>query len=419
MTRPDNLAIARWACEVMGWPDDPVAVSVKRLGGGYSWHTSRVTAGRGSAIVRIAPHGGTVEPYSAADEAATIRAARGAGIPVPEVRAVDDGARFGTPASVQTDVAGTVVRPGHDVGAAEAEVYRTAFADTLAAIHTGMEPDRITITDSYRREIARSRAHYIRCAPSAHPGFEIGRWWLLANLPDDARPAVRCHGDYRLSNLLWSDVGRLAAVLDWERAWSGDPMCDVAFTRMFSGWCSIAGDAAKRYTATSGIAVDEDRLSYATPFERWRSLTSAMRGLNAYLHGRNDDDRLVRIGLAGEAGAWRLTPLLAETAASELVAAHPRLDYVSPVTTLGPQWDHVAQADSAALGASLDALEAVADELTRPILRTVAPEAAYGATHAAVMRALPERGAALLPHLQALALRATLRFEILEESGWH
>ena len=168
-----------------------------------------------------------------------------------------------------------------------------------------------------------------------------------------------------------------------------------------------------------GIAVDEDRLSYATLFERWRSFTSAMRGLNAYLDRRNDDDRLVRIGLAGEAGAWRLTPLLAEIAPGELLTAHPRLDYVSPVARLGPQWDYVAEADSAALGAALDALETVADELTTPILRTVNPEAAYSGTHAAIMSALPERGVALLPHLQALALRATLRFEILEESGWH
>jgi aminoglycoside phosphotransferase (APT) family kinase protein len=419
MAADDIHTIAEWACEVMEWPLDPATVEVVRLEAGYSWQTSRVRTDQGSVIVRVAPRGGTVEPYDAAAEAAVIGAAGIAGIPVPEILAVDEGERFGTPASMQTDVAGSVVRPGHEVAAGDAADYRTTFATTLAAIHTRMPVDGISIEESYRRKITDAVGHYTRCSPSAHPGFEIGRMWLLANVPGDDRPAVQCHGDYRLTNLLWSDVGRLAAVLDWERAWTGDPMCDVAFTRMFSGWCSIAGEAAAGYTAASGIEVDEDRLHYATLFERWRSFTAAMRGLNAYIGGRNDDERLVRIGLAGEAGAWHLTPLLAEVPANQGGAVHTQGEYVSPAANLGARWEHVAAADAAALGASLDALEAVADELTAPTLRVVDPEAAYRETHAAVLAALPERGAGLLPHLQALAMRATLRFEILEETGWH
>lgn len=419
MAEPDTRTIAQWACDVMAWPDDPGDVAVERLDAGYSWQTSRVRASRGNVIVRIAPHGGTVEPYDAAAEAAVIGAAQAAGVPVPDVLAVDEGERFGTSASMQSDAPGTVLRPGGEVATGAAEQYRTAFAETLAAIHTRMEPAAITIAEAYRGELARSVDHYMRCAASAHPGFEIGRLWLLANLPVDDRPAVQCHGDYRLTNLLWSDVGELAAVLDWERAWAGDPMCDVAFTRMFSGWCSIDGEATRRYQVVSGIEVDEERLEYATLFERWRSFTAAMRGLDAFLQGRNDDERLVRIGLAGEAGAWRLTSLLAELAMPIGEPVHLEAGYVSPTAMLGPQWGHVLEADAAALAASLDALAAIADTVTAPALAAVAPEAAFRDAQAAVLSAMPEHGAGLLPHLQALALRATLRFEILEEGGWH
>ena len=39
---------------------------------------------------------------------------------------------------------------------------------------------------------------------------------------------------------VWRD-GRIVALLDWERAFIGDPMADVAFTRLetLAGWCSV------------------------------------------------------------------------------------------------------------------------------------------------------------------------------------
>ncbi|MCP3975437.1 MAG: phosphotransferase family protein [bacterium] len=414
-----DSAIAQWVRDVLGWSAAVTDITVERLDGGYSWQTYRVTSGAESAIARIAPEGGTVDPYDADEEATVLTAARAASIPAPEVLAIDGGARFGTTAAIHTDLPGEAVRPGADINPDDASRYRTTFAETLASIHTSMPAEPISITEAYRAEIAASIDHYVRTTPCSQPGFDAGWQWLVANLPGDDRPAVQCHGDYRLSNLLWSRPGEMSAVLDWERAWTGDPMCDVAFTRLFSGWCSVEGPTAARYEAASGISVDEDRLNYAKLFERWRSYTSGMRGLAAYTEGRNDDDRLVRIGLAGEAGVWRLTRLLSELDTSNIEPSpHPQPEYRSLVAQLGSKWSHVIAADEAALTASIAALQAIAHPSTDDALSQSDPEAAYREAHAAIVATVPESGAEMLPVLQALSVRATLRFDLLEESQW-
>lgn len=52
---------------------------------------------------------------------------------------------------------------------------------------------------------------------------------------------VLLHGDYWPGNLLWND-GKLAAVIDWEEAERGDPLADVALSRLDICWAF--GDAA-------------------------------------------------------------------------------------------------------------------------------------------------------------------------------
>jgi aminoglycoside phosphotransferase (APT) family kinase protein len=46
--------------------------------------------------------------------------------------------------------------------------------------------------------------------------------------------AVIAHGDYRFGNCLTDpDVGRIAAVLDWELCTLGDPLADVGYLRVY------------------------------------------------------------------------------------------------------------------------------------------------------------------------------------------
>jgi aminoglycoside phosphotransferase (APT) family kinase protein len=59
-------------------------------------------------------------------------------------------------------------------------------------------------------------------------------------------PSVLLHGDFWPGNLLWKD-GQLVAVIDWEDAGLGDPLADVANSRLEILW-AFGLDAMLRFT---------------------------------------------------------------------------------------------------------------------------------------------------------------------------
>lgn len=286
------------------------------LSGGYSWRTYQVSGADGSSVVlRVAPRGGTLEPYDPLIEARALEASRGS-VPAPRVLAVERGHEpFGDPYLIESMAPGEVLRLSAVTDAGEREKYRTTFAGTLGVLHRDGDPsmlgDAETVGQALRVELARVAERYLRAAHWPRPGFEIGLRWLLTHLPDVDEPPAYCHGDYRFGNLAWTEPGRLGAVLDWERAWCGDPMADVAFTRLYSGWCAVDGSAVAEYER-AGRHVDESRVAYARRFERVRSYTASMLGSQAFLDGRSSDARLLDIGAAGDSGMTELVDWLAE-----------------------------------------------------------------------------------------------------------
>ncbi|WP_420620891.1 phosphotransferase [Candidatus Poriferisocius sp.] len=278
-------AVGRAVAEVMdGANPHP---RVERLSRGFSW----LTLGVDDVIVRVAPRGGPLDPYDPEVEAANLRRVEGV-VPAPRVLAVQPylDNPIGRPFGVHTRMPGRVLRLG-DVTERRPE-YTAAAAMALGQLHNLTAP--MTVAEGYDAELDRTEAVYRRAAPNRHPEFEAALAWLGANRPDCNEPAVWCHGDFRFANLSWTGPGELGGILDWERAWPGDPMCDVAFTRRFSGWCSIDD------SASYGHPLDQERLEYAARFERVRSFTASMRAIRAWLDGRSHDPRLLTIGRRGE-----------------------------------------------------------------------------------------------------------------------
>jgi aminoglycoside phosphotransferase (APT) family kinase protein len=272
--------------------------SVERLSGGYSWLTYAVRDAAGQElIVRVAPGGGTLEPYDPAVERLALE--RVAGL-LPAPKALLSGPDF----IVQSRSPGRVLRPRDVSDVTEQKRYGEAFARALGRLHTLIEA--ATIGEALASQLARARDLYERFALRRYPGFEHGLLWLEKRLPDDPRQARFCHGDYRFSNIAWTEPGVIGGVLDWERSEPGDPMADVAFTRLYSGWCSVAGPLIELYEAESALVVDEERVAYLVRFERLRSFTASMRGHRAFMEGRSTDPRLKEIGEAGEHGMEEL-----------------------------------------------------------------------------------------------------------------
>ena len=260
---------------------------VERLDRGFSWVTLAVD----DVIVRVAPMGGSLDPYHPEVEAANLRRVEGV-VPAPRVLAVQSEAHnpIGRPFGVHTRVPGQVLRLG-EVTERRPD-YIAAAALALGKLHSLSAP--VTVAEAYDAELDRTEAVYRRAAPDRHPQFEAALAWLRSHRPDCDEPAVWCHGDFRFANLSWTGPGELGGILDWERAWPGDPMCDVAFTHRFSGWCLI--DDSTDY----GHPLDQERLAYAARFERVRSFTASMRAIRAWLDGRSHDPRLLTIGRRGE-----------------------------------------------------------------------------------------------------------------------
>ena len=283
-------------------------VSAERLSGGYSWITLKVSfADASPVILRVAPLGGTVEPYDPAAEALRLRVAAGV-VRVPDVLGVCSLPNpIGRPFGVYSFLKGEVVRrPSHP------EPYRRKMAETLGALHGGVDASEVDpvegITAAYDAELARMAANYRRCW--RHLGIDAAFRWLGGHIPDCPLPPVLCHGDFRPANVLWYGPGELSGVIDWERAWVGDPLCDVAFSMHLGGWAAIEGLALEVYVRSGGAGLDAGRLSYALRFERVRSYISAMTGLSSLSSGRSDDRRLERIGASAQTGAWELVSWL-------------------------------------------------------------------------------------------------------------
>ena len=235
--------------------------------------------------------GGPLDPYDPQAEAANLRRVEGV-VPAPRVLAVQSEADnpIGRPFGVHTRVPGQVLRLG-DVTDRRPE-YVAAAAQALGKLHQLTAP--VTVSEAYDAELDHTEAVYRRAAPDRHPEFEAALDWLRSHRPDRSEPAVWCHGDFRFANLSWTEPGELGGILDWERAWPGDPMCDLAFTQRFSGWCIIAD------STDYGHPLDEERMEYAARFERVRSFTASMRAIRAWLDGRSHDPRLLTIGRRGE-----------------------------------------------------------------------------------------------------------------------
>ena len=228
-------------------PDEVAAALGRRLGGtvqdlrplsgGASRVTSSVRPARSDGdggtvrrlILQLDRGDGLAQGGRADAEAALLRAAHDAGVPVPSVVAVGDGVDDGLGAGwlVVERLEGEtiprkILRDPEWSGARRALTQQCARA--LAAIHT---IDPTSIEGLPARDPFRDPLPFLDALGEARPALELGVRWLEANrLPAGRRVTV--HGDFRTGNLLVGPDG-LRAVLDWELAHAGEAAEDIGW----------------------------------------------------------------------------------------------------------------------------------------------------------------------------------------------
>lgn len=107
------------------------------------------------------------------------------------------------------------------------------IAATLAYLHSKTRTNDASQVPDYVKMTRDSCAAWNKLTPKAPLSMtmDLSYAWLLAHpLPKD-RPYCIVHGDFGSHNMLVRD-GHLAAVVDWELAYIGDPADDLAQVRM-------------------------------------------------------------------------------------------------------------------------------------------------------------------------------------------
>jgi aminoglycoside phosphotransferase (APT) family kinase protein len=233
----DVAGVGAWFAERVPGLRPPL--TYERIAGGHSNLTYRVgDAGDGEWALRRPPLGKTLSSaHDMAREHRVVAALGGTPVPVaPVVGLCEDEAVNGAPFYVMEFVRGPVLR-----GTAEGEAafpdegarheIGMRVADTLAAIHA-VDPDAVGLGDLGRKEdyVARqlrrwygqwekSKTRELASIDSVHDR-------LAARIPAQAGVSI-VHGDYRLDNMILTDSGEVAAVVDWELCTLGDPLADL------------------------------------------------------------------------------------------------------------------------------------------------------------------------------------------------
>lgn len=267
--------------------------AVWRLGGAERRHR---------LVLRRAPASEIVQT-TREDEFHLLRALAGTGLPVPRAFWLDRHGRWlKRPAMVLERCAGRddrfLLTGRNRTGlSVEARVsLAREFTDALAQIHcldigtldlpsrmlSGSDPE--ALLDAQERECL---AH--EDAPAVE--LRVAAWWLRDNVPPPVERPVLVHGDFRPANIL-VDGGRMSAILDWELAFIGDPVADLAWhlapyyrAEHFIDGHWTPRDFIRRYEQASGTRVDPERLRYWIVFSHYKLAGMAQAAIGAFLGG--------------------------------------------------------------------------------------------------------------------------------------
>ncbi|GHO85810.1 phosphotransferase [Dictyobacter formicarum] len=198
-------------------------------------------------------------PQIAADEFKLLQILHAGGLATPAPYYLDQsGAIFATPYVVIEYIEGeTIFAP------ALAPVLIPQLATHLASIHA---LDCTQLDLSFLPDIQQAYSDRLRVRP-ATPDASLSegriRDALEASWPPHQRnTSALLHGDFWPGNILWKDR-QLAAIVDWEDAALGDPLADLANSRLEILW-AFGREAMEDFTQhyQSLNAIDYDNLPY-------------------------------------------------------------------------------------------------------------------------------------------------------------
>jgi aminoglycoside phosphotransferase (APT) family kinase protein len=177
--------------------------------------------------------------HIARDEYRLLTSLYQSGLPVPRPVFVGDSAAIlGRPFIVTEFVEGsTEFTPG------DVHTYLQQLADCLVQIHS------VSIRERQLDFLPAAGETFPSEEAACHSGFDIEhvrRVLARHDRGETCSQKVLLHGDYWPGNILWKDEA-IVAVIDWEDAAVGDPLRDLANTRLELNW-AFGHDAMHEFT---------------------------------------------------------------------------------------------------------------------------------------------------------------------------
>jgi len=222
-------------------PGQPLRAEL--IQGGKSNLTYRLTDGSHDWVLRRPPLGHILATaHDMAREYRVMSALAPTPVPVPAmVTLCEDPGVIGVPFYVMEYVEGSILRRTKDTDKLT-DRQRTVLAhrliDTLADLHE-IDPAGVGLggfghPDGFlERQVRRWTQQLARSRSRDIPGFDDLAATLARRVPASQRASV-VHGDYRLDNVLVGPDQQIMAVLDWEMATLGDPLCDLGLLPVYA-----------------------------------------------------------------------------------------------------------------------------------------------------------------------------------------
>ncbi|GAA3216922.1 phosphotransferase family protein [Actinocorallia longicatena] len=284
---------------------------LSRDSGGASRLTSAfdavTAAGRVPLILRQTTPGAEVVTSPLAREAALMRAARTAGVPVPEI--VAEGEDF----IVMERVEGETI-PRRILRAPELAQARERLAGEcgtiLAALHT-IPP--ATIADLPEEDELARWSGVLAELGEPHPVLELAFRRLELARPAPERTVV-VHGDFRNGNLIVGPDG-VRAVLDWELSHLGDPLEDLGWlcakAWRFGSASPVGGfgpyeQLVEAYERASGTTIDLEALRWWETFAGLKWAVICVMQARRHLSGGERSVELAALGRRVAENEWDL-----------------------------------------------------------------------------------------------------------------
>lgn len=263
-------------------------------------------------VVRTDAPSGVAGSLGRAEEFALLKAAREAGVTVPEpLWLCRDAGLIGKRFFIMRFVGGVaashvVVRDLKLGGDRRALLERLGFE--LGRIHS-IRPPRPELgflppadPRPALQNVARLR-RFLDAHHSPHPALEWGLRWLELNAPEHSEIAL-CHRDFRTGNYMVDERG-LTAVLDWEFAGWGDPLEDVGW---FCAKCWRFGQAGEAggigaradfyrgYANATGRRLEDEDIHYWEVMAHLNWAVIALQQAERHLSG---EERSLLLALTG------------------------------------------------------------------------------------------------------------------------